>query len=102
MADIFIFPSLEEGWGLTPLEAMACGCAVVATKTGFVIDLGENGKNMMISEPGDIQGMVDNIFYMLQKDNLEKISIEGYKLASSLSWTRACQKFIDCLELKDE
>lgn len=43
-ADIFIFPSKNEGWGLTPIEAMACGCAVVGTNTGCMIDLGVNEK----------------------------------------------------------
>ena len=71
-SDIFIFPSLEEGWGLTPLEAMACECAVVATRTGFVLDLGKHEDNMMISNPGDIEDMVNNIEKLINDTKLLK------------------------------
>lgn len=90
-SDIFIFPSREEGWGLTPLEAMACQCAVVGTNTGFVIDFGEHGINMMISDPGDINGLANNIVRLAEdRELLEKISERGKMLAQGLSWDKSC------------
>lgn len=86
-SDIFIFPSHTEGWGLTPLEAMACKCAVVGTNTGFVHDLGKNGINMLISECGDINDISQNIVKLAKNPKLrEKISEEGFATASQLDW----------------
>lgn len=97
-ADIFIFPSLEEGWGLTPLEAMACGCIVVGTRTGFVIDLGINEENMMISEPGDIDMMVSNIEKIINDDKLtEKIYEQQKKIIKKLDWNVSSTKFLSLL-----
>ena len=86
-ADIFIFPSLEEGWGLTPLEAMACGCIVVGTRTGFVLDLGKHEENMMISEPGDVEGMVGNIERLIKnKEKSQDICNKGLRTIGNLGW----------------
>ncbi len=98
-SDIFIFPSLEEGWGLTPLEAMACECAVVATRTGFVLDLGKHEDNMMISNPGDIEDMVNNIEKLINDTKLlKKISCNGKKTANQLNWEDSCEKLLKILK----
>lgn len=92
-SDIFIFPSIEEGWGLTPLEAMACGCVVVGTNTGFVIDLGIHNENMMISEPGDVVGMTRNIEQLITDSNLmEVLKQNGFSTACSLDWDASAEK----------
>ncbi len=44
-ADVFLLPSLYEGWGLTVVEAMAAGLPVIATPVGCVPDLIDSGKN---------------------------------------------------------
>ncbi len=98
-SDIFIFPSKEEGWGLTPLEAMKCGSVVVGTSTGFVLDLGVDKKNMMISKINDINMMVNNIIYLME--NIEEYNIirkNGYELANSLKWEKSFEKFQNILK----
>lgn len=93
-SDIFLFPSLEEGWGLTPLEAMACGCVVVGTRTGFAWDLGIHEKNMMLSEPGDCCGMAANIRFLLEHPEKRKELQHGSKqLLAALCWEKSAQKF---------
>ena len=97
-SDIFIFPSIEEGWGLTPLEAMACGCIVVGTRTGFVLDLGKHRVNMMISEPGDISGMVLNIEELLSNPVLiKKIKEKSIETVKSLDWEKSANKLVSIL-----
>ena len=92
-SDIFIFPSIEEGWGLTPIEAMACGCAVVGTYTGFVLDLGKDKENMLISQINDIDEMAKNICLLAQDSNLrEKIKRNAIETVKNLDWRlSACQ-----------
>lgn len=97
-SDIFIFPSLEEGWGLTPLEAMASKCAVVGTSTGFVLDLGVDHENMLISPPGDIDKMANNFIELIENIKLrEKIQLNGYETAKKLNWYVSFKKFLRLL-----
>jgi glycosyltransferase involved in cell wall biosynthesis len=49
--DIFAFPSLHEGLGIALLEAMACGLAVVASRTGGITDAVEDGRTGMLVAP---------------------------------------------------
>lgn len=49
-ADICLFPSIREGWGLTVTEAMAHKCAIVGNNTGVVLEICEDGKTALISE----------------------------------------------------
>lgn len=98
-SDIFIYPSLEEGWGLTPLEAMACKCAVVGTNTGFVLDIGKNKNNMMISQPGDNRQMIDNIEYLIKnRDTLKRISENGNKAVQRLNWSQSYKRLLSVME----
>lgn len=98
-SDVFIFPSLEEGWGLTPIEAMACGCVVVGTNTGFVLDLGRHEDNMMISEPGDVDGMALNIQKLLCSSSLyEVIRKNSIETAKKVKWNDSCIILSDLLK----
>lgn len=93
-SDIFIFPSIEEGWGLTPLEAMASKCAVVATNTGCMLDIGKNMENVLISEPNDIDKMVENCIFLIQNKNaIKKISENAYNDVNELSWQKSYNAF---------
>ena len=92
-SNFFIFPSLEEGWGLTPIEAMACGCIVFGTNTGFVLDMGEHKKNMMISEPNNVEAMVENVIDVLNNGLQESISLNAHNTILRLSDIEVYNKF---------
>lgn len=100
-SDIFIFPSKVEGWGLTPIEAMACKCPVAGTRTGCLIDLGKNNINALISEPEDIEALGNSIIRLAQNKLLrEKIAEEGYITIKELNWDMAADKFISFFRRK--
>lgn len=75
---IFLFPSHQEGWGLTATEAMACGNALVSTDNGGIDDFGFNGKNAIIVGVKDEDAMFEAICKLL--DNVEMM--RNYQTAS--------------------
>lgn len=97
-SDIFIFPSREEGWGLTPIEAMACGCAVVGTNVGCMTEIGEDGANCLISKANDIDGLYNNIMRLIKNRELRKqLGEKGRKTAERLSWNKSYETLIHIL-----
>ena len=56
--DIYIAPQRWEGFGLTPLEAMACGAPAIATRVGAFEELIVDGQTGTLIDPGDVDQMV--------------------------------------------
>lgn len=56
---VFVYPSHYEGFGLPPLEAMACGAPVVATRTGAIPEFA--GDAALLVAPGDVEGLAKAI-----------------------------------------
>ena len=99
-SDIFIFPSLEDGWGLTPIEAMACKCAVVGTNVGCMLDIGKHKENVLLSEPGDVEEMVKNLILIISDQEIrKKISEEGFKTVQKLDWEKSTDRLIKALKV---
>lgn len=67
---LFIAPQRWEGFGLTPLEAMACGVPVVATKVGAFPELIVEGKTGYLTEIGDVEKMATATAPLLSNDKL--------------------------------
>jgi glycosyltransferase involved in cell wall biosynthesis len=58
-ADIFVFPTEEEAFGLSLVEAMACGLAVISTRVGGIADFLCDGVNGIEVAPGAVDGIVE-------------------------------------------
>ena len=92
-ADVFIFPSIEEGWGLTPIEAMACKCAVVGSNVACMLDIGKDGENVILCDPKDTDAMTRSILMLIKDRQLrEKIAENGYKTVQTLDWEVSSRK----------
>jgi glycosyltransferase involved in cell wall biosynthesis len=77
-ADIFLYPSRHEGMPLMPLEAMACGCAVVTTTA--VPDL-THLKNALVYDIDNLQGLTDGVIRLMADSALQqKITNQAYQL----------------------
>ena len=69
-ADLFLLPSANESFGLAALEAMACGAPVVATRTGGLPEVVEDGVTGRLLDVGDVAGMVEAGVDILRDDAL--------------------------------
>ncbi len=87
-ASCFVFPSLYEGFGFPPLEAMACGTPVVAFNVASLPEVvGEGG---ILVPPGDKKGFHDAVLTLLKGEEARKAWIErGRVQAGKFRWKDA-------------
>jgi glycosyltransferase involved in cell wall biosynthesis len=93
-ADLFVFPSLYEGFGLPILEAMACGRAVLCSNTSAMPEVA-NAAGILFdpySVPEIARAMQDVLLDSELRSRLERL---GLKRAATFSWNRAAQKTLD-------
>jgi len=89
MGDIMICPSWYESFPLFPLEAMACGLAVVTTPYGTE-DYAENENNCLICQPKDPEGIARAVIRLIENETLrKKLSVNGIKTAKHFTWQRS-------------
>lgn len=91
---IFICPSINEGFGLTGAEAMACGCAYVSTDYGGQKEYSREGVNVLLSKPKDVDGMVDNVKKLFNDNNLRiKMAQDGRAEVKNRDWQKSVEMF---------
>ena len=91
-ADVCIFPSYYESFGLVPLEALACGTPVIATDVGNLKNIIRNGETGYVLTDSRPQNMADKIAEVLKKTN-PKLSDQQYIRSSIIpfSWAHVAQ-----------
>jgi N-acetyl-alpha-D-glucosaminyl L-malate synthase BshA len=81
-ADVLLFPSESESFGLAPLEAMACGIPVVATRVGGIPEVVTHGVNGYLAEVGDVETMAGHAIELgRSKDLRVRMGSAGRKAA---------------------
>ncbi len=69
-SDVFLLPSEHESFGLSALEAMACGVPVVGTRAGGLPEVVDEGENGYLVEVGDVEAAADRVTRMLLDEPL--------------------------------
>lgn len=94
-ASIFIFPSLVEGFPLTVLEAMHCGCALVSTNINGVNELINDKENGLLVPIMDASSIAEETINLINDDEKRtKIAKNGILKASRYSYHNMVQEFL--------
>ena len=97
-ADIYLWPSIGEGWGLTPIEAMACGCVVVGSDVASMSEIGKNNVNALLSEPGDVDQLTNNLIKLIQDKMLrERLSNKALEDVKKLDWNKSLDRLEEAI-----
>lgn len=91
LASVFVFPSLYEGFGLPPLEAMACGTPVVTSNVSSLPEV--VGDAALLVDPTDPKAIADAITRVLDDEALRTTLRErGLARARQFSWERSVRR----------
>ena len=93
-AELFVFPSLYEGFGMPPLEAMACGTPVVASNATSLPEV--VGDAAVTVDPLNVEALSGAMEKVLKSRNLREELIEkGFKRARLFKWEDTARKTLD-------
>lgn len=96
LATVFAFPSLYEGFGFPPLEAMACGCPVVASNAASIPEI--CGKAAHYFDPVRPETLVNGLIDVLTNKVLRQDLIElGKQQFKQYSWESSATTFIEII-----
>jgi glycosyltransferase involved in cell wall biosynthesis len=81
----FIYPSIYEGFGLPPLEAMACGAPVIASRISALSET--TGGAALLFDPANTEELAQNVLRLLGDENSRhELSTAGRRRAAEFSW----------------
>lgn len=98
-ADIFVFPSALETFGLVLIEAMAAGLPVVTSRVGGVDDMVRSGVNGYVFNVGDVRGMIDGVRAILSHENKRRVMGRNARMfAETQAWPVMMDELIACYD----
>ena len=97
--DIFILPSLIEGFGMVLLEAMSYGIPCIGTNTGGIKELIKDGETGLLIRPANSKEISDSILHLLRNYQVrEKLSRGAFKTSKNFSFDNLLREMIKIYE----
>ncbi|MBI1804153.1 MAG: glycosyltransferase family 4 protein [Ignavibacteriae bacterium] len=91
--------SSKEGWGLTVIEANACGTIVLASNVPGLRDAVRNGETGILYEFGNIEELTEKILLLLRNSSMRKsLARTAYAWAKTFDWEKAAQRTLELLQ----
>lgn len=98
-SSIFVLPSIVEGMSLPPLEAMACGCAVIVTNNGGINEYIVNDVNGLICPIRDSECLYSKVLFLLNnKLKMEELINNGIETAKNFSYEQMNANFLSLIK----
>lgn len=98
-SDIFISTSWWEGFGLPPLEAMACGCAVITSDSGGVNEYAVAEENCLMFPPKDEDALQKQLCRLVENPVLrDRLVKAGLQTAASFDWQKSAAQLLKIIE----
>lgn len=95
-SDIFISTSRHEGFGMPGLESMACGCALITSKSAGVNEYAEHSKNCLQYDAGDVDDLYKCLEKMvLNKPLRQKLAERGEWTAQKFTWSNSANQLVE-------
>ena len=95
-AACFLFPSRYEGFGLPAIEAMACGCPVVAARAGALPE--ECGEAALLCDPASPGEFAAAVARLLDEPGLaDGLRAAGRARAATFTWDGAARRLLDAI-----
>ncbi len=92
---VFVNPSMMEGWGITTIEANACGTAVVASDVPGLRDSVRDGVTGFLSPYGDVDALAKRILHLIQNVDQRKLcEVNALLWAKNFSWDKSSEAFL--------
>jgi glycosyltransferase involved in cell wall biosynthesis len=99
--DVFVLPSIDDGFGMALIEAMACGCACVTTTNTGASELLTHGKDALIVEPADEDQLANAILDLYEsEEQRQTLALDARKTADSIRTSSQYSQGIDLLMTK--
>jgi glycosyltransferase involved in cell wall biosynthesis len=96
-ASLLVLPSLYEGFGLPPLEAMACGCPVVVSNAASLPEVCKDAAYYV--DPYNEEGIADGIYKVLTDEILRRDLVkEGFERVEKFNWEESAKKHVIVFE----
>ncbi len=98
-ADIFIRPSLSEGFGVSFVEAMAAKIPVIATPVGGIVDFVRDGETGYLCKPHDYLSIVDTVRRVINDENKGKVVNTAFEMVKEkYDWDRIAPKVLEVFD----
>lgn len=97
LATGFVFPSFYEGFGIPPLEAMKCGCPVIASSTSSIPEV--VGDAALLVDPQNHTEIAGAMLKLISDEELrEKLRSHGFNQAKKFSWSDSAKRIHEVIE----